>query len=103
MNEASFAFDLKRIQNPMRLFRFTVLIFSVAFLTPQPALAYIDPGTVSMVIQGLFAIIFGAATAWVMRPWHIVKSLFRRRKPEPLPRQPDAAKQRSDGDQAAKP
>ncbi len=36
-----------------------------------------------MVIQGLFAVVFGAATAWVMRPWQLLKSLFRKRKSMP--------------------
>ena len=43
-----------------------------------------------MVIQGLFAVVFGAATAWVMRPWQLLKSLFRKRKSVPPSNMPDA-------------
>ena len=73
----------------MRLFRHLLLLSTAAVLAPHPAFAYIDPGTVSMVIQGLFAVVFGAATAWVMRPWQLFKSLFRRRKAVPISSKPD--------------
>ena len=59
------------------------LLVAISLLTPRTAYAYIDPGTVSMLIQGLFAVVFGAATAWIARPWQILKSLLRRRKPVP--------------------
>ena len=86
----------------MRLIRSLPLLFTIAFLTPRPAFAYIDPGTVSMVIQGLFALVFGAATAWVTRPWQILKSLFRRRRPAPLGNERDAVAPRGTGDMTTK-
>jgi len=67
-----------------------MLLSTIAFLAPLPVFAYVDPGTVSMVIQGLFAVVFGAATAWVMRPWQLLKSLFRKRKSVPPSNMPDA-------------
>jgi hypothetical protein len=82
----------------MRSIGYFALLSSVAVLMPRPAFAYIDPGTISMVIQGLFAVVFGAATAWVMRPWHMLKSLFRRRKAEAEPCKPDAATPSSTND-----
>jgi len=60
-----------------------LIMTAIIAVMPFPAFAYIDPGTVSMVIQGLFAVFFGAATAWVVRPWHFLKSLFRGRKSAP--------------------
>ena len=85
----------------MRSFRYLLLLSTIAVTMPRPAFAYIDPGTVSMVIQGLFAVVFGAATAWVMRPWQIVKSLFRKSKAEPSTSKPDATA--PSGDSNSKP
>jgi hypothetical protein len=47
----------------------------VLVLLPSPALAYIDPGTGSFVIQGIIAAIVGAGIAIKMF-WHRIKSLF---------------------------
>lgn len=81
----------------MRLSRH-LLLSAIAVLAPDRADAYIDPGTVSMVIQGLFALVFGAATAWIVRPWQLFKSLFRKRKPGPPPGKADAATTDTAGD-----
>jgi hypothetical protein len=86
----------------MLLFRPFLLLSAIAVLAPHPVFAYIDPGTVSMVIQGFFALIFGAATAWVMRPWQLFKSLFRKRKTEPSSSKPDAAAPSGASDSATK-
>ena len=43
------------------------------FLLPSPALAYIDPGTGSFVIQGIIAAVVGAGIA-VKMFWHRIKS-----------------------------
>lgn len=67
----------------MPLISFLLIMTAIVAMMPFPAWAYVDPGTVSMVIQGLFAVFFGAATAWVVRPWHILKSLFQGRKSTP--------------------
>ena len=45
----------------------------VLVLLPSPALAYIDPGTGSFVIQGIIAAIVGAGIAIKMY-WHRIKS-----------------------------
>ncbi len=44
-------------------------------LLPAPALAYIDPGTGSFVIQGIIAAVVGAGIA-VKMYWHRIKSLL---------------------------
>lgn len=47
----------------------------VLLLLPAPALAYIDPGTGSFVIQGIIAAVVGAGLAFKMF-WHRIKSVF---------------------------
>lgn len=86
----------------MRSFHRFLLLSAIAFLAPHPVFAYVDPGTVSMVIQGLFAVIFGAATAWVMRPWQLLKSLFHRRKGVPPSNKSDAGAPSGTSDTTAK-
>lgn len=54
------------------------LTFSIALLYPSLAYAYVDPGLVSMVIQGIFAAVAGFATLYVVGPWKWFKSLFNR-------------------------
>lgn len=44
-------------------------------LVPTPALAYLDPGSGSFVIQGIIAVVVGAGFA-VKMFWHRIKSLF---------------------------
>ena len=44
-----------------------------------PAQAYIDPGIAYGLIQAAFALLFGGAVAWVLRPWTYLKGLFRRK------------------------
>lgn len=51
-----------------------VMIVALVML-PTPALAYIDPGTGSFVIQGIIAAVVGAGFA-VKMYWHRIKSLF---------------------------
>ncbi len=41
-----------------------------------PAHAYVDPGILSTLYQALYALVFGAAAAWIMRPWAWLKSLL---------------------------
>ncbi len=53
-----------------------ILVLALAImLISAPAFAYIDPGTGSMVIQGLIAIVIGASVAIKMF-WHRIKSIF---------------------------
>jgi len=52
-----------------------------AFMAYVPqAHAYIDPGIAYGLIQAVFAILFGGAVAWVLRPWNYLRSLFRSRR-----------------------
>ncbi len=44
-------------------------------LMPAPAMAYIDPGTGSFVIQGIIAAVVGAGFV-VKMYWHRIKLLF---------------------------
>ena len=56
-------------------------------LMPSPALAYIDPGTGSFVIQGIIAVVVGTGFA-VKMYWHRIKSLLTG-KPMPEDDDPD--------------
>ena len=51
-----------------------VMVLAV-ILMPTPALAYLDPGTGSFLIQGVIAVIVGAGFAIKMF-WHRIKALF---------------------------
>jgi len=67
-------FDWK--SSPRRGLASRALITVVALiLLPTPALAYIDPGTGSFVIQGIIAAVVGAGLA-VKMFWHRIKSVF---------------------------
>jgi len=52
-----------------------LIVAVVLILLPAPALAYIDPGTGSFVIQGIIAAVVGAGLA-VKVFWHRIKSVF---------------------------
>ena len=54
-------------------------------LLPNTALAYIDPGTGSFVIQGIIAAVVGAGFA-VKMYWHRIKSLL---TGKPMPEEDD--------------
>ena len=60
------------------------LLAFVLVIMPGPAYAYVDPGILSTLYQALYALAFGVAAAWIMRPWAWLKSLFpaHRRKPD---------------------
>lgn len=51
-----------------------VLVLAMLLL-PTPALAYLDPGTGSFLIQGVIAVVVGAGFAIKMF-WHRIKALF---------------------------
>ena len=64
-------------------FRLTPLALVAALvlvLLPSPALAYIDPGTGSFVIQGIIAVVVGAGLAIKMF-WHRIKTVFTGKSP----------------------
>ena len=50
-------------------------ILVVLVLMPAPALAYLDPGTGSFIIQGIIAAVVGAGLA-IKLFWHRIKGLF---------------------------
>lgn len=49
-----------------------------ASMAATDAHAYIDPGVTYAMIQGLFAVLFGATVGWVLKPWRYLKGLFGR-------------------------
>jgi len=63
------------------IFRLAVIVFSAFAFIPSTANAYVDPGLVSMVIQGLFAAVAGFTAVYVLGPWRWFKSLFVKSKP----------------------
>ena len=52
--------------------------FLAAVMVATDAHAYIDPGVTYAMIQGLFAVLFGATIGWVLKPWRYLKGLFGR-------------------------
>jgi hypothetical protein len=58
--------------------------FAVAMLLPSQAHAYIDPGTGSMLLQGLIAAIAGVAVT-VRLYWYKIKAALGLRKEEDQP------------------
>lgn len=54
-----------------------VVLLAVALaVIPTAAQAYVDPGLVSMVIQGLFAAVAGFTAAYILGPWRWIMSFF---------------------------
>lgn len=64
-----------------------VWLVTLLLFVPRPAAAYLDPGTGSMFLQGLIAVI-GATLATVGIYWRSTRDLIRRilrRKPDSTP------------------
>jgi len=51
------------------------LIVIALLLVPGEAFAYLDPGTGSMILQGVLAALFGAAFT-IKLYWHRLKNMF---------------------------
>ncbi len=64
----------------MRLILNIVGLAILIAIVPRTGYAYVDPGIASAVLQGLFVIVFGGATAFLLRPWTWFKSVFRSAK-----------------------
>ncbi len=66
----------------MRLLQLIGIFVIASMFTAPAAYAYLDPGTASIILQGLIggAVAAGAAVSIF---WTRVKSVFRRKKPEP--------------------
>lgn len=67
-NESNRKSSLRGLGSPLAL-----VVVMVLILLPSPALAYIDPGTGSFVIQGIIAAVVGAGIAFKMF-WHRIKA-----------------------------
>jgi len=68
-------FDREKLMNLSRTLWFPLLLALSLLLFPGVALAYIDPGTGSFVIQGIIAAVVGAGFAIKMF-WHRIKAFF---------------------------
>ena len=55
------------------MFRLAVTVFSAYVFIPSTAYAYVDPGLVSMVIQGLFAAVAAFTAVYVLGQWRWFK------------------------------
>ena len=71
-------FLVVKLTNRRRLHAVVFLVLLTACLTPATAMAYIDPGTGSFVLQGILAAIVGAGVA-IKVFWHRIAALFGRR------------------------
>lgn len=65
----------------MRLMSGQILVIVVAAFSPATVLAYIDPGTGSVLIQGIIAAV-AAVGVTVKLYWHRLIGLFRRKTGE---------------------
>jgi len=78
------------------LFRLFVVPMLALLVFQQPAHAYIDPGTGSLILQGLVALFVGAAfTLKTFFRQHIkpaIDWILRRPRPAPTPEDPASAK-----------
>lgn len=63
------------------------LLLAGGILYPQTAMAYVDPGIVSVVFQMLYVAVFGATAAFIFKPWNFLKSLFKKPRTK---KQPDS-------------
>jgi hypothetical protein len=72
------------------------LVALIALLAPLDAHAYIDPGTGSLILQGLVALFVGAAftlkTFFRERIKPVIDWVLRRPRPAPMPEEPADAK-----------
>lgn len=64
----------------MRSLKQVLILSFFALLFPKVAYAYVDPGILPIVYQALYALIFGAVTMFILRPWGYLKSKFGRRE-----------------------
>lgn len=56
------------------------ICFATILIATAPVDAYVDPGIAGAMYQVVYAVVFGAIAAWVLRPWHYLLSLLRRRR-----------------------
>ena len=66
----------------MKFRKLHLAVLVLAFFLPaRTAHAYVDPGVLSVLFQALYVTMFGAAAAFIFRPWNYLKSLFKKDKP----------------------
>lgn len=56
------------------------LVLILILIVPIDSYAYVDPGIVGALWQGFYVLIFGIISAWVIRPWMFIKSLFHKQE-----------------------
>ena len=73
---------LRPLRTPSNMkLRVGLIAFVGFFAASGPANAYLDPGSVSLVIQGIVAALAGAALTWKHWYWRLRTFLRRDRKP----------------------
>lgn len=53
-----------------------IILLTLFIIFPKISFAYIDPGILSILFQSIFAILAGGAVAWVLTPFHVIKSFI---------------------------
>lgn len=67
----------------MKFWKLHLAVLVLAFFLPaRTAHAYVDPGVLSILFQALYVTVFGAAAAFIFRPWNYLKSVFKKDKPD---------------------
>lgn len=77
---------VKTCVTPKDAIRFATITGFIAFIAPAPAFAYLDPGTGSIIVQGLLAaiaVVAGVISVSWQRLKGIFRSLFYRKEPAP--------------------
>ena len=62
--------------------RLLVVFCALYFGLTRAAFAYVDPGILSVVYQAAYALFFGFAAAFILRPWNWLKSIFSKKRAE---------------------
>lgn len=64
-----------------KLVRIVLIVVASTFLFAGPALAYLDPGTMTLIFNTIAAAVFGALYMVKLR-WHQLKAFFTRKRGE---------------------
>jgi hypothetical protein len=64
-----------------KFLRITMIVVASTFLLAAPALAYLDPGTMTLILNTIAAAFFGAIYMVKLR-WHQLKAFFKGKRGE---------------------